>query len=47
LSGLAQLAIDVLTNTLTLPLDLATPDEEGKTPAPDAALPPEPAPAVP
>jgi hypothetical protein len=47
LSGLAQLAIDVLTNTLTLPLDLATPDEEGKTPAPDAVLPPEPAPAVP
>jgi hypothetical protein len=47
LSGLAQLAVDVLTNTLTLPLDLATSDEEGKTPAPDAALPPESAPAIP
>lgn len=47
LSGLAQLAIDVLTNTLTLPLDLATPDEDGKIPAPDAAPTPEPAPAVP
>lgn len=28
LSGLAQLAVDVLTNTLALPLDLITPDEE-------------------
>ena len=28
LSGLAQLAVDVLTNTLTLPMDLVTPDEE-------------------
>lgn len=28
LSGLAQLAVDVLTNTLTLPIDLVTPDEE-------------------
>jgi uncharacterized protein YhdP len=28
LSGLAQLAIDVLSNTLTLPIDLVTPDEE-------------------
>lgn len=27
LSGLAQLAVDVLTNTLTLPLDLVAPDE--------------------
>jgi len=27
LSGLAQLAVDVLTNTLTLPLDLMVPDE--------------------
>jgi hypothetical protein len=47
LSGLAQLAVDVLTNTLTLPIDLATSDEEGKTPAPDAALPSESAPATP
>ncbi|MDH4329663.1 MAG: hypothetical protein OEV77_14160, partial [Nitrospira sp.] len=44
LSGLAQLAVDVLTNTLTLPLDLATSDEEHKTPGPDGTLPPEPAP---
>jgi hypothetical protein len=28
LTGLAQLAFDVLKNTLTLPLDLMTPDEE-------------------
>lgn len=27
-SGLAQLAVDVLTNTLSLPLDLVTPDED-------------------
>jgi uncharacterized protein involved in outer membrane biogenesis len=47
LSGLAQLAVDVLTNTLTLPLDLVTSDEEGKTPAPDVALPPEAASAKP
>jgi hypothetical protein len=30
LSGLAQLAVDVLTNTLTLPIDLVTPDEESE-----------------
>jgi hypothetical protein len=47
LSGLAQLAVDMLTNTLTLPLDLATSDEEGKAPAPDAVIPPESAPAIP
>jgi len=28
LSSLAQLAVDVLTNTLTLPMDLVTPDED-------------------
>jgi len=28
LSGLAQLAVDVLTNTLTLPMDLVTPNDE-------------------
>jgi hypothetical protein len=47
LSGLAQLAVDVLTNTLTLPLDLATSEEESKTPVPEAVLPPESAPAIP
>lgn len=47
LSGLAQLAVDVLTNTLTLPIDLATSDEEGKTPAPDVALPSESSPPTP
>ncbi len=45
LSGLAQLAVDVLTNTLTLPMDLVTPDEEtgvrskDLTPAPPPARP--------
>jgi uncharacterized protein involved in outer membrane biogenesis len=45
LSGLAQLAVDVLTNTLTLPIDLVTPDEESgvrpkdMTPSPAPALP--------
>ncbi|MBH0181183.1 MAG: hypothetical protein HP490_05760, partial [Nitrospira sp.] len=47
LSGLAQLAVDVLTNTLTLPIDLATSDEESKAPAPDTVLPSESAPATP
>ena len=41
LSGLAQLAVDVLTNTLTLPMDLVTPDEESgvrsKEPTPSSA----------
>lgn len=44
LTGLAQLAVDVLKNTLTLPIDLITPDEE-KGPAPETA--PTPAPATP
>jgi len=35
LSGLAQLAVDVLTNTLTLPLDLVTPDEREPDAAPE------------
>ena len=45
LSGLGQLAVDVLTNTLTLPIDLVTPDEESgvrpkdMTPSPAPALP--------
>jgi hypothetical protein len=47
LSGLAQLAVDVLMNTLTLPLDLVTPDEERKGTVPEAELPPEPAHATP
>jgi hypothetical protein len=46
LSGLAQLAVDVLKNTLTLPLDLMTPDEEKGT-APDDAPAPESVPSVP
>jgi hypothetical protein len=45
LSGLAQLAVDVLTNTLTLPFDLVMPDDEEKRTAPEPA-PPEPAPAA-
>ncbi len=46
LTGLAQLAVDVLTNTLTLPLDLITPDEENGV-RPEAMLVPEPVPATP
>jgi len=45
-SGLAQLAVDVLTNTLTLPLDLVTPDEENRT-KPEGMPVPEPVPATP
>ncbi|MBX3330221.1 MAG: AsmA-like C-terminal domain-containing protein [Nitrospira sp.] len=45
LSGLAQLAVDVLTNTLTLPIDLVTPDEESGVRPKDMI--PSPAPAVP
>jgi len=45
LSGLAQLAVDVLTNTLTLPMDLVTPDEESGVRPKD--LTPSPAPARP
>ncbi|MEQ1845660.1 MAG: AsmA-like C-terminal region-containing protein, partial [Nitrospira sp.] len=45
LSGLAQLAVDVLTNTLTLPIDLVTPDEESGVRPRDMT--PSTAPAVP
>jgi uncharacterized protein involved in outer membrane biogenesis len=45
LSGLAQLAVDVLTNTLTLPIDLVTPDEESEVRPKDKTS--SPAPAVP
>ncbi|MDP3091231.1 MAG: AsmA-like C-terminal domain-containing protein [Nitrospira sp.] len=40
LSGLAQLAVDVLKNTLTLPMDLMTPNEE-KPAAPELEFVPE------
>ena len=44
-SGLAQLAVDVLTNTLSLPLDLVTPDEDEEiSDAPRTVSPVEPAP---
>ena len=46
LSGLAQLAVDVLRNTLSLPLDLVTPDEEPIT-AKEGTPESEPAPAMP
>ena len=47
-SGLAQLAVDVLTNTLSLPLDLVTPDEdEDQHDTPRTASPTEPMPATP
>ncbi len=45
LSGLAQLAVDVLTNTLTLPIDLVTPNEESEVRPKDMTS--SPAPAVP
>ncbi|MEC4889288.1 MAG: AsmA-like C-terminal domain-containing protein [Nitrospira sp.] len=46
LSGLAQLAIDVLKNTLTLPMDLVTPND-GKPAEPLRDAAPEPVPATP
>jgi hypothetical protein len=46
LSGLAQLAVDVLKNTLTLPFDLMTPDEE-KPDVPESLQMPEPTAAAP
>jgi hypothetical protein len=45
-TGLAQLAIDLLKNTVMLPIDLVTPDEN-KTVSKDVITPAEPAPAVP
>jgi len=45
LSGLAQLAVDILTNTLTLPIDLVSPDEETGMRPRDIS--PSPAPAIP
>jgi hypothetical protein len=45
LSGLAELAVDVLTNTLTLPIDLVAPDEETEVKPRDMSL--SPAPAIP
>jgi hypothetical protein len=45
-TGLAQLAIDLLKNTVMLPIDLVTPDEN-KTVSKDVITPQEPAPAVP
>lgn len=45
-SGLAQLAVDLLKNTVMLPIDLVTPDEN-KTVSKDAIPPSEAAPAVP
>jgi uncharacterized protein involved in outer membrane biogenesis len=45
-TGLAQLAVDLLKNTVMLPIDLVTPDEN-KTVSKDAIPPAESAPAVP
>lgn len=45
LSGLGQLAVDVLINTLTLPIDLVTPDEDAGVRPKDMTL--SPAPALP
>jgi len=45
LSGLAELAVDVLTNTLTLPIDLVAPDEDTEVKPRDLSI--SPAPAIP
>lgn len=45
LSGLAELAVDVLTNTLTLPIDLVAPHEETEVKPRDMSI--SPAPAIP
>jgi hypothetical protein len=45
LSGLAELAVDVLTNTLRLPIDLVAPDEETEVKPRDLSI--SPAPAIP
>lgn len=45
LSGLAELAVDVLTNTLTLPIDLVAPGEETEVKPRDMSI--SPAPAIP
>jgi uncharacterized protein involved in outer membrane biogenesis len=45
LSGLAQLAVDVLSNTLSLPIDLVTPDDESEVRQKDMTS--SPAPAIP
>jgi hypothetical protein len=45
-TGLAQLAFDILKNTVMLPIDLMTPDEE-KGSVKDTTPAPEPAPSVP
>ncbi len=45
LSGLAELAVDVLTNTLTLPIDLVAPDEQTEVKPRDMSI--SPAPAIP
>ena len=45
-TGLAQLAVDLLKNTVMLPVDLMTPDEN-KAGSKDTVLNPEPAPTAP
>lgn len=46
-TGLAQLAFDVLKNTVMLPIDLMTPEQEGKTADKDTMPAPEPVPSAP
>jgi hypothetical protein len=46
LTGLGQLAFDVLKNTLMLPAEILLPGDE-KVPAPDSKTAPQPAPATP
>jgi hypothetical protein len=45
-TGLAHLALDLLKNTVMLPIDLVTPDEN-KTVSKDVITPSEPTPSVP
>ena len=47
LSGLAQLAVDVLKNTLTLPMDLITPNEDKPAAASELDSLPDAVPATP
>ena len=46
MTGLAQLAVDILKNTVMLPVDLMTPDEE-KAADKDTIPTPEPVPSAP
>jgi hypothetical protein len=46
-TGLAQLAFDILKNTVMLPIDLMTPEQEDKTSGKGTMPAPEPVPSTP